>query len=66
MGIPALTWFQKRFGVQEVAGGRENQAEAYWKRKDISLQDIALNIGTAFAIVAVSVKAAAFQGTFFF
>lgn len=60
MGIPALTWFQKRFGVQEVAGGRENQAEAYWKRKDISLQDIALNIGTAFAIVAVSVKAAAF------
>lgn len=60
MGIPALKWFQKRFGVQEGAGGRENQAEAYWKRKEMSLQDIALNIGTAFAIVAVSVKAAAF------
>ncbi|MFT0802842.1 DUF819 family protein [Bacillus swezeyi] len=56
MGIPALKWFQKRFGVQEGAGGRENQAEAYWKRKEMSLQDI----GTAFAIVAVSVKAAAF------
>lgn len=60
MGILALKWFQKRFGVQEGAGGRENQAEAYWKRKEMSLQDIALNIGTAFAIVAVSVKAAAF------
>ncbi|MCY8566667.1 DUF819 domain-containing protein [Bacillus haynesii] len=60
MGIPVLKWFQKRFGVQEGASGRENQAEAYWKRKEMSLLDIALNIGTTFAIVAVSVKAAAF------
>ncbi|MDN5387432.1 MULTISPECIES: DUF819 family protein [Bacillus] len=60
MGIPALKWFQKRFGVPEEAAGRKNQAEAYWKRKEMSLQDISLNIGTAFAIVVVSVKAAAF------
>ncbi len=60
MGIPALKWFQKRFGVHEETAGSKNQAEAYWKRKEMSLQDIALNIGTAFAIVAVSVKTAAF------
>lgn len=60
MGIPALKWFQKRFDVPEEAAGSKNQAEAYWKRKEMSLQDIALNIGTAFAIVVVSVKAATF------
>lgn len=60
MGIPALKWFQKRFVTKVSAAAREHQEDAYWKAKEISLRDIALNIGTAFAIVVVSVKAAGF------
>ncbi|MGN9865972.1 DUF819 family protein [Bacillus swezeyi] len=65
MGIPALKWFQKRFSVSEIAAPEKNQAESYWKRNEMSLRDISLNMGTAFAIVVVSVKTAAFfQGLF--
>ncbi|KAA6453255.1 DUF819 family protein [Bacillus swezeyi] len=60
MGIPALKWFQKRFATEVSAAVREHQGDAYWKAKEISLRDIALNIGTAFAVVVVSVKAAGF------
>ncbi|WFA06524.1 DUF819 family protein [Bacillus sp. HSf4] len=60
MGIPAVKWFQNRFAGGKAAAPRQNEAEAYWKRKEISLQDIALGLGAAFAIVVVSVKAAAY------
>ncbi|MCJ0939473.1 DUF819 domain-containing protein [Mammaliicoccus sciuri] len=33
-----------------------NQAEAYWKRNEISLKDIAYSISIAFALVAISFK----------
>ncbi|MCY8032544.1 DUF819 domain-containing protein [Bacillus sonorensis] len=60
MGIPSLKWFQKRFPSACISDSGKNRAESYWKRKDMSLRDIAMNLGTAFAIVAVSVKAASF------
>lgn len=69
MAIPALSFFQKRYPhpyVQQVeqaaatTGSETTQAEAYWKRKEISLRDIALSVGTAFFIVALSFKCADF------
>jgi uncharacterized membrane protein len=35
-------------------------AESFWERKDISLKDIALSVGTAFLLVMVSFKIAEF------
>lgn len=35
---------------------KDNQAKTYWKAKEISLKDIALSVGTAFALVIVAKK----------
>lgn len=62
--IPALSFFRNRFKtpyIDELEKGSQNSdnlAESYWKRKDISLKDIGLAVGTAFVIVAVSFKLA--------
>ncbi|WP_339226966.1 DUF819 family protein [Oceanobacillus sp. FSL K6-2867] len=62
--IPSLSFFRNRFKtpymdeLQKGADKEENPAETYWKRKDMSLKDIALAVGTAFVIVAVSFKLA--------
>lgn len=62
--IPTIGFFRKRFGtphiaeVEAVAGEDDNQAASYWKRKEISLSDIALAVGASFVIVAVSFKLA--------
>ncbi|MFD2209702.1 DUF819 domain-containing protein [Virgibacillus halophilus] len=66
MAIPAVTFFRKRYSTPHIdalekqVGNQQNEtsAEGFWKRKDISLKDIALAVGTAFLLVIVSFKAA--------
>lgn len=63
--IPTISFFRNKFGTPhmdeiERNGDSDNQAADYWKGKEISLKDIALAIGTAFAIVAVSFSLAGF------
>lgn len=68
MIIPTMHFFRKRFShphvlevEQSVAGNEgKTQAEAFWARKEISLQDIALSVGTAFSLVIISFKLAKF------
>lgn len=71
MMIPAMAFFRKLFPhphVLEVeqghaVSGGETQAESYWKRKEISLKDIALSVGTAFFLVIISFKLAELFGS---
>jgi uncharacterized membrane protein len=68
MMIPAMGFFRRRFNaphVEKVESGRmkdegKTLAESFWERKDISLKDIALSVGTAFLLVMVSFKIAEF------
>ena len=68
MMIPAMSFFRRRFKaphVEKVESGRMKEegktlAESFWERKDISLKDIALSVGTAFLLVMVSFKIAEF------
>ncbi|MGG3916010.1 DUF819 domain-containing protein [Rossellomorea vietnamensis] len=68
MMIPAMNFFRRRFNaphVEKVESGRmkdegKTLAESFWERKDISLKDIALSVGTAFLLVMVSFKIAEF------
>jgi uncharacterized membrane protein len=68
MMIPAMSFFRRRFNaphVEKVESGRmkdegKTLAESFWERKDISLKDIALSVGTAFLLVMVSFKIAEF------
>ncbi|MFC0300917.1 DUF819 domain-containing protein [Virgibacillus soli] len=70
MAIPAITFFRRKFSTPHIdevekqsnANG-ESTASTYWKRKDISLKDIALSLGSAFAIVAISFKLADLFGS---
>lgn len=71
MIIPTLAFFRKRYSIPhvlEVESGSNNEsgktlAESFWKRKDISLKDIALSVGTAFLLVIISFKIAGFFDT---
>ncbi|MBU8730163.1 DUF819 family protein [Cytobacillus oceanisediminis] len=66
MMVPAIGFFRRRFKtphVDQVESGSigvegKTLAESFWKRKDISLKDIALSVGTAFLLVIVSFKVA--------
>ncbi|WP_330949303.1 DUF819 family protein [Virgibacillus sp. MG-45] len=66
MMIPALTFFRKRFTTPhinqvEIATDAENGktlSERFWKRKEMSLKDIALSVGTAYLLVILSFKLA--------
>ncbi|MDF2038259.1 DUF819 family protein [Cytobacillus oceanisediminis] len=68
MMVPAIGFFRRRFKtphVDQVESGSIGEegktlAESFWKRKDISLKDIALSVGTAFLLVIVSFKIAEF------
>lgn len=68
MMVPAIGIFRRRFKtphVDQVESGSIGEegktlAESFWKRKDISLKDIALSVGTAFLLVIVSFKVAEF------
>ena len=82
MIIPTTAFFRKKYStphIEEVerdVGTDDGQtlAESFWKRKEISLKDIALAMGTAFLLVIVSFKIAdvfaeiipAEEGTSFF
>lgn len=67
IAMPSIAFFRKHFlhpyvdevEKQEVKEG-ETAAASYWTHKDISLKDIALCIGSAFVIVAVSTSIAQF------
>lgn len=70
ISIPAVKWFQRHYAMPfeekvKADGKSGNSAESYWKRKDISLKDIAFNAGAAFALVAVSVKISGFFKSLF-
>ncbi|WP_042148672.1 DUF819 domain-containing protein [Paucisalibacillus sp. EB02] len=63
MVIPTLAFFRKRYHAphQELVenySDTQNLAASYWKGKEISLKDIGLAVGSAFALVAVSFKLA--------
>lgn len=73
MAIPTMGFFRKHFGhpyednvaVQTAAAGEgaaTNQAASYWGRKEISLLDIALALGSTFVIVCVATKFAGWVG----
>lgn len=47
-------WGQRHSDTPAVAAEGENQAAAFWRAKDISLQNIALSLGAAMLLVAVS------------
>jgi uncharacterized membrane protein len=60
-----MSFFKRRFNAPNVENGRMKEeemtlAESFWERKDISLKDIALPVGTAFLHVMVSFKIAEF------
>ncbi|MEK3856107.1 DUF819 family protein [Cytobacillus sp. FSL H8-0458] len=68
MMVPAIGFFRSRFKtphVDQVESGiigeeGKTLAESFWKRKDISLKDIALSAGTAFLLVIIAFKIAEF------
>lgn len=68
MMVPAIGFFRSRFKtphadqVESGSIGEEGKtlAESFWKRKDISLKDIALSAGTAFLLVIIAFKIAEF------
>ncbi|KAF1680161.1 DUF819 family protein [Bacillus sp. SKDU12] len=70
ISIPALKWFQQHYAMPfeekaKAEGDSGKSAESYWKRKDISLKDIAFHAGAAFALVAVSVKVSGYVKSMF-
>lgn len=68
MIIPTMAFFRKRYStphvleVEKQSGEQDGKtlAENFWSRKDISLKDMALSIGTAFFLVIIAFKVAAF------
>lgn len=63
MLIPTLQFFRKKFNtphIDKIEGTQIGGQDEYFKRKEISLLDIALNFGAAFFIVGVSFKLSEF------
>ncbi|KHE66825.1 DUF819 domain-containing protein, partial [Halobacillus sp. BBL2006] len=65
MALPAINFFTKNFSTPYMDGRKNSSGEeagteaaSYWGRKEMSLQDIGLAIGTAFVLVAVSFQLA--------
>lgn len=60
--LPNMKFVKKYFKRLYTSNddGNSNQAEAYWKRNEISLKDIAYSISIAFALVAISFKISEF------
>ncbi|HMM20299.1 MAG TPA: DUF819 family protein [Selenomonadales bacterium] len=71
MAIPATKYFRKKYklsypdapAAEGISQEAENQAAAYWERKEVSLKDIALSMAIAIAVAAVSKKVGTFFGT---
>ena len=61
LGIASNAWIRKRFphphSKDADQTGGQSIAEAHWKRKDISLSDIAWALGIAFGILALAKSA---------
>ncbi|PPA69184.1 DUF819 domain-containing protein [Jeotgalibacillus proteolyticus] len=70
MAIPTFRFFRKIYPHphelqverEAASSGGKTNAENFWKRKDISLKDIAMSLGTAFLLVVVATKVADFFG----
>ncbi|WP_077601399.1 DUF819 family protein [Oceanobacillus sojae] len=68
MMVPAVNFIRKRYPTPHMEEVEQNQSvddnktlsESFWKRKEVSLKDMALSIGTAFLLVVVSLKIAQF------
>ncbi|MFS0672159.1 DUF819 domain-containing protein [Ornithinibacillus sp. 179-J 7C1 HS] len=65
MVMPTLAFFRKRYKAPyqeliEKSTGEDNKnlAASYWQRKEVSLKDIGLAVGSAFTLVAISFKLA--------
>ena len=63
MVIPTMQFFRKKYKTPHIdelesrsKKDQVNQSKAYWKAKEISLKDIALSVGTAFALVILAKK----------
>ena len=63
MVIPTMHFFRKKYKTPHIDElesqsnkDQVNQSKAYWKAKEISLKDIALSVGTAFALVILAKK----------
>ncbi|MEB5566928.1 DUF819 family protein [Mammaliicoccus sciuri] len=56
--LPNMTFIKKYFKrlYNSNDDANSNQAEAYWKRNEISLKDIAYSISITFVLVAISFK----------
>lgn len=61
LAIASISWFRKRYKTpfidaveRDAADNDENLAANYWQPKNISLKDIAINMGASVLIVAVS------------
>ena len=67
IGLAASPLVRRIWGVRQHGGNHENAAEnqaaAYWKAKDISLQNIALSLGASVLLVAVAFSLSAFLKT---
>lgn len=64
--ISAMSWFRKRFKTpyideveKNVNDSDENLAASYWQPRNISLKDIAINMGASLLIVGISFTLAA-------
>ncbi|WP_342567965.1 DUF819 family protein [Psychrobacillus sp. FSL K6-4046] len=63
MIIPTMQFFRKKYKTPHIDelesrgnNDKDNQAKTYWKPKEISLKDIALSVGIAFALVILAKK----------
>ncbi|MEK4521519.1 DUF819 family protein [Psychrobacillus sp. FSL W7-1493] len=63
MIIPTMQFFRKKYKTPHIDElesrgnyDKDNQAKTYWKPKEISLKDIALSVGIAFALVILAKK----------
>ncbi len=68
LALPASVLVRKIFPLTSVSKAYYDEdsrqgAKAFWKPKPISLLDIAISLGLAFIIAAVSVKVSSFFGT---
>ncbi|MFC4411781.1 DUF819 domain-containing protein [Chungangia koreensis] len=71
IAIPGIPLMRRLFKApiverieKEPVRNDETLAASYWKRKEISLKDIALSIGSAFVIVGVAFKVAELFGAY--
>lgn len=63
MIIPTMQFFRKKYKTPHIDElesrgnyDKDNQTKTYWKPKEISLKDIALSVGIAFALVILAKK----------